>query len=64
MFGEWKGDLGREPMTIHENEVEVQSKKLTATEALKKKMKEQEERQTQGGSSQDNNCQLGKKINI
>ena len=51
MFGEWKGDLGREAMTIHENEVEVQSKKLTATEALKKKMMEQQERQTQGRSS-------------
>ena len=51
MFGEWKDDLGREAMTIHENEVEVQSKKLTATEALKNKMKEQQERQTQGRSS-------------
>ena len=45
MRGEWKGDLGREAMTIHENEVEEQPKKLTATEALKKKMKEQQERQ-------------------
>ena len=46
MLDEWKGDLGREAMTIHENEVEEQPKKLTATEALKKKMKEQQERQT------------------
>ena len=51
MLGEWKGDLGREAMTIHENEVKEQPKKLTATEALKKKMKEQQERQTQGRSS-------------
>ena len=51
MLGEWKGDLGREAMTIHEDEVEEQPKKLTATEALKKKMKEQQERQTQGRSS-------------
>ena len=51
MLGDWKCNLGREAMTIHENEVEEQPKKLTATEALKKKMKEQQERQTQGRSS-------------
>ena len=48
MLDEWKGDLVREAMTIHKNEVEEQPKKLTATEALKNKMKEQQERQTQG----------------
>ena len=47
-LGEWKGDLVREAMIIDEDEVEEQPKKLTATEALKKKMKEQEEMRTQG----------------
>ena len=49
-LGEWKGDLGRDAMIVDEDEVEEQPKKLTATEALKKKMKEQEERRTQGRS--------------
>ena len=44
MLGEWKGDLGREAMTIHEIKVEEQPKKLTATEAFKNEMKEQQER--------------------